>query len=67
MHTDQYEILTDYKGYDVTFYAQINAGNDVLERWQIFDHETAKELMTFHWFTGLQEIIDWIDKEDKKQ
>lgn len=62
MKTDKYQVLTDYKGYDVVFSAQINAGNDTLERWQIFNHETTKEVMHFHWFTELQEVIDWINR-----
>ena len=64
MFTDQYEILTDYKGHDVTFYAQIKEDGEVLEVWQIFDHETSHELREDHWFSSLQEVMDWIDRPE---
>ena len=62
--TDQYKVLTDYKGHDITFYAQINENGEVLETWQIFDHETGDEIRDDHWFTSLQEVIYWIDRPE---
>lgn len=63
-YTDQYEVLTDYKGYDVSFYALIDEDGKVTESWQIFDHETADEIRGDHWFKSLQEVIDWIDRPE---
>lgn len=62
--TDQYEVLTNYKGYDVTFYALIDENGKVTESWQIFDHETADEIRDDHWFTSFQEVIYWIDRPE---
>lgn len=63
-YTDQYEILTDYKGFDISFYAIIDENSEVIEAWQIFDHETGDEIRGDHWFTSLQEVMNWIDRPE---
>ena len=61
-HLSRVDVVTDYKGIDITMTNSINTSNNtVYSNFELWDSNTGKAVCEGHSFNTLQEAIDWIN------
>lgn len=61
-HLSRVEVVTDYKGIDITMTNSINTSdNSVYSIFELWDSETGEAVCEGHLFETLQDAINWIN------